>query len=146
MICSVDWQIQRQRHHRNQSTSAQGDDKYAVRFNFYSKDSQWLEGKLTLTWNDIIALVGPIILDEASEPRIKDKLIELIMNRVRKDIFTVTIIDEDLQQIKIQLRALGIIVTRTDKSRVGGPVYWKLTPYGDSVMTKTAAIPKPQNS
>jgi predicted MarR family transcription regulator len=48
---------------------------------------------------------------------------------------------DDFQTVKIQLRALGLII-KSDKARSVKDVdtYWTLTPYGDEVMTRLRAI------
>ncbi len=54
---------------------------------------------------------------------------------------------DDFQTIKIQLRALGLIVKSTKSRSVKDTAtYWTLTPYGDNFMTKLRAIRKPEKS
>ena len=49
--------------------------------------------------------------------------------------------EDDFQTIKVQLRALGLIV-KSDKTRSvkDTATYWSLTPYGSDLMTQLRAI------
>ena len=52
------------------------------------------------------------------------------------DTYSTHLRPEDFQRVKLQLRALGLITKNP-----AGDARWVLTPYGDSVLTKVAAIP-----
>jgi hypothetical protein len=48
--------------------------------------------------------------------------------------------DEEFQQVKLQLRALQLIQEVKDNSGAGDKALWTLTPHGDRLMTRVAAI------
>lgn len=136
---------------------AQGDELHTLQYSFRAYDNQthdetnWA-GTFQATWNDLFAFVAPLMINEASEPSIQAALNQFVKNKnddnlARKKDLKLCELDrfalnrEDFQTIKVQLRALGLIV-RSEKSRSVKDVgtYWTLTPYGDAVMTKLRAI------
>lgn len=54
--------------------------------------------------------------------------------------------ESDFQTLKVQFRALGLIV-RSEKPRSvkDTDTYWTLTPYGDQLMTRMRAIKRKKN-
>jgi len=106
-----------------------------------------------VTWNDIFFAVSPLMIHEATEDGIKSAITNLATRRSYADLkqrfkgselSNFEVVGDDFQTIKVQLRALGLI-TKSTKSRSvkDAATYWTLTPYGDDVMTKLRAIPKP---
>lgn len=136
---------------------AQGDELHTIRYSFAASNpdtyqsTNWT-GKFQVRWNDMFATIAPLMINEASEPALKKAFNDYVRDqnfaglRKQKELETQTLhqfhIDEsDFQTIKIQLRALGIIV-RSEKARSvkDTETYWTLTPYGDELMTRLRAI------
>lgn len=137
---------------------AQGDDDLALLFTFEKYTGQFdFEGekhraKHTLTWNEIFYAISPRMMNEASEQQIQSDLSEFVESRTKKRLqnqfrdfrlryFRVE--PDTFRTILVQLKALGLITksvrTRSVKDK---STYWKLTPYGDNVMTRLRAIRK----
>jgi hypothetical protein len=120
-------------------TLAQGEETTSIAFR-YEHGNKYSDGAATFSWNDILTILGPILIYQASEQTLREKLSEVFRNRRRdKDgssIFDVNPRDEDFQRIKLQLRALGLI--REIQNPNGAR--WTLTPYGDRLMMQVAAI------
>lgn len=136
---------------------SQGSEEYSVGYRFLSTDSSGVtyEWSLStdLSWDEIFYDVGPYLIDEASEASLQMSMNKVVQNRSRiersknKSLLGYThqrnfrIDDHDYQTIKIQLRALGLIA-QSEKTRSvkDAGTYWKLTPYGDQVLTGLRAI------
>lgn len=110
------------------------------------------EGTLTYTWDEIIEVLGPFMIDEAPEPSLR----ETLENHMVRDLFeeedsgwaqdwsrdSVEISDKAWGSIIVQLRALRLITTGTKKRTVSDrAVYWKLTPAGDDYLVALRAMP-----
>jgi hypothetical protein len=95
--------------------------------------------KCPFSWNELLAKLGPVMLNQATEDEMKNKLIELCRNRLADweglKVQNPNVRDEDFQTVKTQLLALGLIM----KGEASG--YWELTPYGTKRVTLLAAIP-----
>ncbi|HEY0656370.1 MAG TPA: DUF4062 domain-containing protein, partial [Chryseosolibacter sp.] len=108
--------------------------------------------KAVVSWNELFAQVSPLMIDEASEYDIYNTLGQFILKKeasaLKEDVqderlVELKIIDSDFQTIKIQLRALNLITESLRKRGVHDQgKYWKLTPHGDTVMTRLRAIKK----
>lgn len=112
------------------------------------------EATVELSWNDIFSALAPRMIGEASEHELRSvlgsviqaaALPELKESSVWKDEslhdFSVTSLDFDT--IKIQLKALGLIVrSMKQRSLKDSESYWTLTPYGDATMTRLRAVKK----
>lgn len=128
---------------------AQGDETLTLNFRFYSSnESQFTTSATNITWNRIFNAVAPLMIHEANEQTIRLGLSKLIQAHTQVnlssrygDISNLSINDDDVQTIKVQLRALGLIV-KSDKARSvkDTDTYWTLTPHGDAVMTQLRAI------
>jgi hypothetical protein len=122
---------------------AKGDDVILLHFRFEVRQdhSDCME---SFSWNEIVSILGPILIVQATEGELKDKFAEVVRNRFKDrtgaQIFRAYMRDEEFQKVKIQLRALGLIQEVKDKSDGGNSTVWTLTPYGDRVMTQVAAI------
>lgn len=135
---------------------AQGDDDLPVQFTFHAKDSDLdFEGhdhraKHTLSWNEVFYCVSPCMIDEATQERLSHEISDLVESRTRaglqnqlkgKKLSQFRIESESFHTILIQLRSLGLIVkAERPKGSKTTTTSWKLTPYGDSVMTRLRAI------
>ena len=99
---------------------------------------------MALSWNQILSVLGPILIIQASERDLKEKLDEVFRNELEGSGVKVSfpsIVDVDFQKVKLQLRALGLIQELKDKSRSGRDLaVWTLTSHGDRLMTQVAAV------
>lgn len=139
---------------------AQGDDLFHLHlwFDAHPQDDPYFISptkyglSMPVSWNDIFSVVSPLMINELIEEEFRGALNsfaeELATPETRKDKVFQTmrlrnfrLVDDDFQTIKIQLRALGLIDKSTKPRSVKDTsTYWKLTPYGDMVMTKLRAI------
>lgn len=135
---------------------AQGDELHTLRYSFSSRkgfdsSSNW-SSTFQATWNEMFAVLAPLMINEASEGTLKNGLDRICWDRnydkFAKDkdlkdckLSSFSLNGEDFQTIKVQLRALGLIA-KSGKARSVKDVatYWTLTPYGDEVMTRLRAI------
>lgn len=138
---------------------AQGDDPFNIKysFNLYNEDEDIdfdCERKDSFTWNEIFLNVGPKLLDGCSESEIIERLQAMISKkeywkRCTKytddlELYSISIEQDTIEQILIQLRALGLVTLWQSKASNLGNVkrYWKLTPYGDAKLMSIMAIKK----
>ena len=110
-----------------------------------------MNGTFQTTWNLLFGVLGPLMIQEASEPTLKAAIDRFVDDQNRAYLENLkmpgfklshfSLNDDDFQTIKVQFRALGLI-TKSEKSRSVKDVetYWTLTPYGDEVMTRIKAI------
>lgn len=138
---------------------SQGDEIFNVTLRFLGKKGAYDSTNQTIksgcTWNELFSSVSPILTNENTEKIIKETIIacakkksfeELI--KIRKlnkyiNLISFSLDEQEFQTIKIQFKALGLI-TKSEKSRSVKDTegYWKLTPYGDHIMTQLVAIRK----
>lgn len=146
------------------SDLAQGEDKFKIRFSFFASSTEWqhdgnaYRSSAVLEWNDIFFALSPLMIHEAVESNLAKALNALVKESAWHDLkaskqfkelnlMNFTAESDDFQTIKIQLRALGLIVKSTKSRSVKDTAtYWTLTPYGDNFMTKLRAIRKPEKS
>ena len=99
-----------------------------------------------------MACIGPLMIREAMEPRLKSALNHLsqIKNHERLEeekkpachaASNSHISQDEFQTIEVELRGLKSIA-RNDKARSveDSGTYWTLTPYGDGTMTQLCAL------
>jgi len=96
-------------------------------------------------------MLGPILINQASESELRSKLNEAFGNRFRdrnrSTAYSVEVRDEDFQKVKVQLRALGLIQELKTQSQKGTrETRWTLTKHGDHVLTRVVAIPSAPKS
>jgi hypothetical protein len=122
---------------------AQGEETISVHFK-YESEATWFDAVEEYSWNNILSILGPILIVRASEHELKDKLAESFRNRYddnnRVTIYRQYPRDEDFQKIKVQLRALGLIREVKIQTGKSSEKVWMLTPHGDRLMTQVAAI------
>lgn len=137
---------------------SQGEDRIDLRFRFkigsiktgfkpYSSSEDY-------SWNEIFFEISPLMIHEANEAAIKEKINTIIRRdshaRLKEGLKNVgeilkefDIMDDDFQTIKIQFRALNLISESLKKRGVHDTSkYWSLTSYGAVVMTRLRAIKK----
>jgi hypothetical protein len=114
---------------------AGGEETISLHFR-YQAGGDYFDGTETFSWNDILSILGPVLIVQAGDHDLKKKLAEAFTNRFKdkslRQVFSAYMRDEEFQQVKLQLRALGLV------RDVGAN--WALTPHGDRVMTQVAAI------
>ena len=124
----------------------QGEDLISVGACYYYGTIHYL--KVKLSWNRIISILAPVLVDESSEVKMKNIFIDSIredLQKIDKDYHPnyPKIEEESFQQIKIQLIALRIIELSDKKRTVKDTeTYWRLTPYGFRVMMNLKALKK----
>jgi hypothetical protein len=115
---------------------AQGDEAISLTFRHSTRSGRG-ETAYQFTWNQLISLLGPILLEGTTENNLKNKLNEAFRNRALDEsnirASNVNIRNEDFQKVKLQLRALGIVTASPHGQ-------WRLTSYGDRLLTQNAAI------
>jgi hypothetical protein len=119
------------------------------------------------TWDELFAEVGPLMLDEANQNSIEQRLdrwffgfaydegVEKLEGWIKSQNLSVSEYDaesgsittRDFDTILLQLRALGLITkSQRNRSVKDTATYWKLTPYGDARLTALRAIRKGEAS
>jgi hypothetical protein len=135
-------------------------DKFPVRAisGFRSAENKYRTDSIRFLYdiklNDLLKFVGPYALEEITERDIQRKVNDFFVqefaskiqdNQKYKDRTLLSVEAEDscFQEIKIQLIALGIIV-KGDKRRPPSDsnVYWKLTPFGETMLMSSLAKKK----
>lgn len=135
---------------------AQGNDQVEIKFHFTAEEkrcyqSYSCEDEEFYTWNELFACVAPQMIDECTDGIFEISLSKYIQdhsNWKEKSEFSklenaqdFEISQESFNMIKVQFRALGLITSGEKKrSTSDKQTYWKLTPYGDYVMTQLLAI------
>ncbi len=123
---------------------ASGEDTFLLHFSHESPNGPFSHNEMLVSWNELLGAFGPVLLNWASEGDLRDQINglikNLVMDRKGKKIFSVYVRDADLQKIKLQFRALGVIETDGEKGM------WRLTTYGDNLMTQVAAIKTPERN
>lgn len=101
---------------------------------------------LSVTWTEIFNTIAPHLLTSQSDSELRSLFVSRLFSNLKEtkktkntDIQNPVISDGDWYTVAIQLRSLGLI----EKDASFAPVYWKLTPYGDQVMTHNFALRKP---
>lgn len=132
---------------------ARGSDPVTLSYNcnaYIKGDCKAITADTTRTWDQIFACIAPHMLSEVPEPVMRQALEEAIAQNALQDVQrqlpkahavrSIVISTASFNQIKIQLRTLGLI--RKTSRRDGGLVYWQLTPLGDQTMTHIMARPR----
>lgn len=152
-------QLRASRSERPEGTDelAQGDDEFTVQYSFKAWDPTSYEpdaysASVDLSWNNLFSEVAPLMIDEASDLQLQRCLSKYIGECQRDELSKqkglkgrmldqFEISESDFQTIKIQLRALGLMVKSNRVHSIKDTsTYWTLTPYGDNVMTFLRAI------
>lgn len=121
----------------------------------YSRESEG--GTLVCTWDEIVEVLGPFMIDEAPEPDLRRTLEKHLLDNLFEDVEggwsldwkanDVKVSDRSWGAITVQLRALNLISTGTKKRTVSDKaVYWKLTQPGDEYLVALRAAPRKAES
>jgi len=135
---------------------SQGEEKFVINYKCSSSKNyekySW-NPSLESTWDEIFYHISPIMIHEASDGQLREALNKFVAKYGLSEITkgegkghsfrNLSIDEEDFQTIKVQLRALGLMVkNEKNRSVKDTGTYWTLTPYGDSVMNRLRAIEK----
>lgn len=139
---------------------SQGYDHVKIKFGFiYRKpeSSEIFPGatwEIDMTWNELFAKVSPLMINPAPDTALLQKWNLLVQEKAQEklrdvqnwtnnNIIKVDINDDDFRGIIVQFRALKMIV-ECDHQKIpdDSVVYFRLTPYGDSIMTALRAVTK----
>jgi hypothetical protein len=108
------------------------------------KGEEW---SVETTWDDIYRDVGPAIINEATETRLKGLLSRFhSLDEIKPayDLIEAEVYLETWSDILIQFRALGLMQPGTKKRGVNDKgSYWAITPRGDSHLVSLLAKKKP---
>lgn len=118
---------------------AQGEDMVDLSYLFYEHANN-ISTTLTITmsWNEIMQVVLPVLDTSESESQIKNALVNYIQKQSTKP-GKVDIPSTTLTLVITQLRALKII---RPAANIGYERYYRLTPYGESLFLKSSSIRK----
>lgn len=108
---------------------------------------------LGFTWDELVELLGPSMLDEAAESSLRKVVADHALRQIDHQVdaegrelpqsrttWLVEMTDDSWGHVLVQLRALGIITTGQKKRTVSDTaVYWKLTPAGDKYLVRLKA-------
>lgn len=139
------------------SDLAQGDDFVAIPIKITGKtveNNQWknwyLDAHAVTTWDDLFGDIGPIMIDEATEQDVRDRVVQHAFTQVDdqdrektrgwrdRD---ATIYDDDWGMIVVQFRALGLIDKGQKKrSSTNTNKYLALTERGDRHLVFLRAV------
>ena len=112
-------------------------------------DERHFDGSIQTTWNDIFGAAAPKLINEASDQSLKSALRDYFETLHRGSESGAVVGDDDWYRFReheldtciVQLRALGLIEQSVKKRGVRDTsTYWKLTPYGDGLMTRLRAL------
>jgi len=119
---------------------AQGDDTLVIPFSYKFVGSGGNIGsrrtEATISWNELFGFLAPFMLEWIADYQIAEHIGELARSRtdVHAKAHDYHVDSNTVNTIKIQLRALGLI------ERQEGAFAWRITPYGDNIMTRIRAI------
>lgn len=131
------------------SELAQGDDKISLHTSFLLKNpAETKKITLEVTWNTIISYVGPSLIGECDEETLNDKIRLAYWHETPKNLVEREASYEHIilpyvlfDQIKIQLRALGVMVPGLRRRPIADKkVYWCITPAGEALLIRLQAL------
>lgn len=128
----------------------QGTDLVSLTYRYFSQsmnEPRKFEGTTELELDEILKVVGPLMLDEAAEPEIRSALSQYVLSVILDDDEIprlirprVSVDDPSWARVIVQLRALGFVELGSRKRTVSDrAVYWKLTKSGDAHLVKLLA-------
>ncbi|OBI31963.1 DUF4062 domain-containing protein [Mycobacterium sp. E2238] len=139
------------------SDLAQGDDLVAIPIKITGRTvekNQWkhwyLDTHAVTTWDDLFGDIGPIMIDEATEVDVRDRVVQHAFSQVDEEDREktkdwrdrdATIYDDDWGMIVVQFRALGLIDKGQKKrSTTNTTKYLALTEKGDRHLVFLRAV------
>lgn len=133
---------------------AQGESEIEILFSFEAVDhylnSRHYNDSRSFTWNQIFKGVAPSMIVECSELHVKARLCQIIDKLLHKNggfrnvkLRNIQIDESSFDLIKVQFKALGLICLSDKKTSTKNTnIFWKLTPYGEYLMTQLLAVRK----
>jgi hypothetical protein len=130
-----------------------GDDTFDCQVYVPSPKGEGGWREVVVTWDQILRYVGPTLLPECSDEEFLEKLSLCFGHAVARqkesdediDYSSVIIPHVVVDQIKVQLRALGYMIPGAKRRAVSDKkTYWKLSPAGEARLLTVQAIQKPQ--
>lgn len=143
---------------------AQGDDFVRISYNFvgiewvnYSSKRYNCNNSDEFSWNDLFTAVAPSMINECTDYAFRKNLNTFIAKYSTleenkefqnfDDVENFEISKDSYDLIKVQFRALGLIcLSEKKRTASDNQTYWKLTPYGDYLLTQLMAVKKENNS
>lgn len=125
----------------------QGEDKVKLYFGAEVDDDDYYDDDLTieLTWNEICKSILPHLVQRDWGHNM-DTYIEEYIKSIEPQYSRVSLRDESLQTIKVQLIALGLIeAAEMPKNRQNTAEVWQLTKYGRLTLMRLRAMRKVGN-
>lgn len=137
----------------------QGEDLFDLGINFEATQKRTYRSfncsaQVSTTWNRIFKKIAPFMINECTDSSLRAAL-DGFSESFKKQISSMKefsdllefenfeVSTETYNQIKVQLRALGLIEISSKKhSTTDKSTYWTLTQYGDYVMTQLVALRK----
>lgn len=133
-----------------------GDDHVYLTFEVtsgYGSSRVTRRTELPFTWDELVGIMGPSMIDEAPEPQLRSLICDEAWRQLTAEKADgwaglespkIAITDDSWGSVLVQLRALGIISTGQKKRTVSDrAVYWTLTPAGDEYLVRLKAIKRP---
>mgnify|MGYP001004176258 CR=1 FL=1 len=136
---------------------AQGDDKIHISMDvsgYWSTEKKKQSYFFEVSWNSLFSVISPYLINENTEIFMVGCIEEYLHDQKKTQIDTFisknslrmieySLKSTDFQKIKVQFRALGLIEQSIKSRSVKDQNnYWKLTPYGDYIMTQLIAVKK----
>lgn len=116
----------------------QGDDQIDIKFKYNGGGRK--NKIITTTWNNIISLLAPLMVDECSEYKLRITLDSFFKSEFNID-SSYSIDNTNFQTIKVQLIALCIMkISERKRTAKDTDTYWTLTPYGNKLMMQLKAL------
>lgn len=119
------------------------DDQYLVNGKYKWGTGNFANWKLKISWRAIFSLISPYLAQYPNQDTVKNKLTASLFNKTGTTGYSATIDDQDFQTIAIQLKALGLVETKYNKT-VGGSMawFWYLTSQGERIMIEERVVRK----
>lgn len=130
---------------------ARGSDRVALDYSchvYEGGDCKLTMASRELDWDRVFACMAPLMLNPVAEPLMQKALEEYIVRQALDDVIprspkahavrNVVLASHAFNQVKVHLRALGLIAKTLEKDNRGMPL-WQLTAQGDATMSQVMA-------
>ncbi|WP_237738856.1 DUF4062 domain-containing protein [Alcanivorax hongdengensis] len=131
---------------------ARGSDQVSLDYScnvYEGGDCKLAMASTRISWDQAFACVAPLMLNPASEMSLQKALEDYIGRRALADVQgdfpkahavrNVVMASHAFNQVKVHLRALGLINKSQEKDSRGLPM-WQLTAHGDNTMSQVMAV------
>jgi hypothetical protein len=103
-----------------------------------SRSSSW---KLSITWQEIFALIAPYLLQFPNDTKVKTELEKALFEKSAHSGYSPHLNDQLYQTIKIQLQTHNLVKVEYLKATGGGMgLFWRLTDAGNSLMISLRTV------